>query len=275
MGGLSVQPVLKSSIVQIRYASQDPAWAQRISIAVAEQYQKMLLDMRYSASSYARDFLDRQLQEVKLKLEASEKQLVAFAQKEGIVDADNKQPQIMTELAGIQNAYSSAVATRVTVEQTWRQTQVDGGAALPQVMSDGLIQAARGKLAQLRATYQDRLTVLKPGMPEMIALQTQINAAEVDIRNQINLIKNSVKSQYDVAVANEKALGEKFDQIKAQALDIRGRSVDYTILLREVDTNRSLYDGLLQQVRQLGVVSEVATSNVSIVDRAELPSDSR
>ena len=272
MAGLSIKPVLQSSIVQIRYACQSPIWAQQISIAVAEQYQKMLLDMRFSASTYARNFLDGRLQEVKLKLEASEKQLIAFAQKEGIVDADNKQPQIMTELQSIQNAYSSAVATRVTLEQTWRQTQVDGGAALPQVMSDSLIQAARGKLAQLRATYQDRLTVLKPGMPEMIALQTEISAAETDIRNQINLIKNSIKAQYDFAAANEKALGEKLDQIKAQALDLRGRSVDYTILSREVDTNRSLYDGLLQQFRQLGVVSEVATSNVSIVDRALLPS---
>ena len=178
MGGLSVKPVLESSIAQIRYSSDSPGWAQQISIAVAEQYQKMMLDMRFSASTYARNFLDARLQEVKLKLETSEKQLIAFAQKEGIVDADNKQPQIMSELQGIQNAYSSAVAARVTLEQTWRQAQVDGGAALPQVMSDSLIQAARGKLAQLRATYQDRLTVLKPGMPEMIALQTEINAAE-------------------------------------------------------------------------------------------------
>ena len=272
MGGLSVKPILESSIVQIRYANRSPVWAQQISIAVAEQYEKMMLDMRFSAASYARNYLSDQLQEAKLKLEASEKQLIAYAQKEGIVDLDNKQPQITTELQAIQNAYSSAVANRVTLEQTWREAQVDGGAALPQVMSDSLIQAARGKLAQLRGTYQDRLTVLKPGMPEMIALQTQINATESDIKNQINLIKNSIKTQYDYAAANERALGEKLEQVKAQALDLRGRSVDYTIKSREVDTNRSLYDGLLQQFRQAGVLSEAATNNVSIVDRALLPS---
>jgi polysaccharide biosynthesis transport protein len=274
MGGLSVKPILESSIVQIRYANRSPVWAQQISIAVAEQYEKMILDMRFSAASYARNYLSDQLKEAKLKLEASEKQLIAYAQKEGIVDLDNKQPQITTELQAIQNAYSSAVANRVTLEQTWREAQVDGGAALPQVMSDSLIQAARGKLAQLRGTYQDRLTVLKPGMPEMIALQTQINVTETDIKNQINLIKNSIKTQYDYAAANEKALGEKLEQVKAQALDLRGRSVDYTILSREVDTNRSLYDGLLQQFRQAGVVSDAATNNVSIVDRALLPSSS-
>ena len=105
----------------------------------------------------------------------------------------------------------------------------------------------------------------------MIALRSQISEAEKDIRNQINLIKNSIKSQYDAALANEKALGDKLAELKAKALDLRGRSVDYTILLREVDTNRSLYDGLLQQFRQLGVASDADSNNVSILDRAQMP----
>ena len=178
----------------------------------------------------------------------------------------------MTELQGVQNAYSQAVTGRLLLEETYHQAQADGGASLPQVMSDGIIQGARAKLAQLRATYQDRLTVVKPDFPEMIALQTQINAAEKDIRAQITLIKNSIKSQYEAAAANEKALADKLAELKAHALDLRGRSVDYTILLREVDTNRTLYDGLLQQFRQLGVASDAESNNVSLLDRAELPS---
>ena len=142
----------------------------------------MTLEMRYSVSKYARGFLAERLQEQKVKLEASEKQLIEYAQKEGIVDADNKQPQVMTELQGVQNAYAQAVTTRLTLEEAWNQAQADGGSSLPQVMVDPLIQTARGKLAQLQATYQDRLTVVKPDFPEMIALQTQINATEKDIR---------------------------------------------------------------------------------------------
>jgi capsular exopolysaccharide synthesis family protein len=271
MGGLSVQPVLESSIVRIRFTDTSPEWAQRISIGVAEQFEKMTLDMRYSVSKYARGFLEERLKEQKIKLETSEKQLIEYAQKEGIVDVDNKQPQVMTELQGVQNAYAQAVTARLTLEEAWNQAQSDGGASLPQVMVDPLIQTARGKLAQLRATYQDRLTVVKPEFPEMIALQTQINAAEKEIRAQINLIKNSIKSQYDAAAANEKALATKVAELKAAALDLRGRSVDYTILSREVDTNRSLYDGLLQQFRELSVVSDAQSNNVSILDRAQLP----
>ena len=113
MGGLSVQPVGESSIVRIRYSALDPAWAQRISIAVAEQYEKLTLDMRDAATTHARNFLQERLDELRLKLEESEKQLIQYARKEGIVDVDNKQPQVATELQTVQAAYSNAVTARI------------------------------------------------------------------------------------------------------------------------------------------------------------------
>ena len=130
---------------------------------------------------------------------------------------------------------------------------------------------ARSKLAQLRADYQDKLTTLKPAFPEMVALQSQINETEKDIRTQIGRIKGSISDQYQAALANEKALSDKLSQLKAEAMDLRSRSVQYTILTRDADTNRSLYDGLLQQFRELGVASDAQSNNVSVVDKAELP----
>ena len=271
MGGLSVQPVGESSIVRIRYSGLDPAWAQRISIAVAEQYEKLTLDMRDAATTHARNFLQERLDELKLKLEESEKQLIQYARKEGIVDVDNKQPQVATELQTVQAAYSSAVTARIQLEETWRQAQADDVNSLPQVMSDALIQSERTKLAELRATYQDKLATLKPAFPEMIALKNEISATENDIHTQVTRIKGSINQQYQAVVANEKALNDKLSELKGEALDLRSRSVNYTILMREVDTNRSLYDGVLQQYRELGVASDAEVNNVSVLDRAQLP----
>ena len=211
------------------------------------------------------------MQEIKIKLQDSEKELIAFAQKEGIVNVDDKQPQAAPALQGIQSALSAAVMERIRTEQLWQQAQADSGAGLPQIMNDGLIQSARGRLAVLQATYQDKLNVLKPAYPEMMALKTQINEIDRQIRTQIALVKKSVQAQYEAARAQEAALLKKVDQTKAEVLDQRGRSVEYTILLREVDTNRSLYDGLLQQFREMGVAGDVDTNNVSIIDKAQLP----
>jgi capsular exopolysaccharide synthesis family protein len=271
MGGLSVQPVGRSAIVRITYLSPSPAWAQRISNSVADEFVKMTLDMRFSASKYARNFLQEQLDAQKLKLEDSEKQVIDYAQKEGIVDVDNKQPQVIAELQTVQNALSNAVTNRLALEETWHQANADDGNSLPQVMADGLIQSERTKLAELRANYQDKLATLKPAFPEMMALQNQISQMEADIRTQVGRIKSSISDQHQAAVANEKALADKVSQLKAEALDLRSRSVKYTILAREADTNRSLYDGLLQQYRELGVTSDAQSNNVSVVDKAQLP----
>ena len=273
LGGLNVQPVGQSLIVRITYSGLDPQWAQRISIGVADQFAKMSLDLRFSATTYARDFLQERLEDLKLKLETSEKQLISYAQKQGILDVDNKQPQILAEMSGLQTAFDAALTTRVQLEQAWRQSQLTGADALPQVMSDGLIETARARLALLKANYQDKLTVLKPAFPEMVALQSQISATERDIKGQIALIRRSIDDQYEAAVADEKALARRLADLKTEALDMRGRSVDYTILKREVDTNRSLYDGLLQQYRQLGVASDAESNNVAVVDRALMPGE--
>ena len=271
MGGLSVQPVGQSAIVRIAYSNPDPGWAQRVSIAVAEEFAKMTLDMRFSASKYARDFLQEQLDAQKLKLEDSEKKVIDYAQKEGIFNVDSKQPEVDSELQTVQNAYSNAVTNRLALEGTWRQANTGDDNSLPQVMADGLIASGRTKLAQLRADYQDKLTTLKPAFPEMVALQSQINETEKDIRAQIGRIKAAISDQYQAAVANEKALSDKLSQLKAQAMDLRSCSVQYTILMREADTNRSLYDGLLQQFRELGVASDAQSNNVSVIDKAEFP----
>ena len=273
MGGLSVQPVRQSSIVRITYSALDPSWAQRISIAVAEQFEKMTLDMLVSAPRHAETVLQKRLDELRLKLEESEKELIQYAQKEGIVDVDNKQPQVLADLQAVQGAYSNAVTARLLLEETWRQAQANDENSLPQVMADNLILNARTKLAQLIATYQNNLTVLAPASPKMLALQKEISETKEDIRTQIGRIRKSIDDQYQAAVANEKALSDKRDQLKADALDLRRRSVDYMILMDDVDRNRSLYEGVLRQYRESGVASDAQSNNVSILDRALLPGE--
>ena len=271
MGGLSVQPIPMSSIVRIRYQHTNPLWAQRISVAAAEQYERSTLDRRFSASGHARRFLDERLQQLKVKLQDSERELVEYAQKHGIVNVDEKRPESLANLQAVQSALAEAITLRLRREQLWLQAQDNNGMYLPQVMNDPVIQQARMRVANLQATYQEKLQVLKPAFPEMVALRTQITEAERQIRAQIEGIRTAIRLEFEAAKGQQAALEGKLEEVKAEVLDIRGRSIEYTLLTREVDTARSLYEGILQQFRELGVAGDVDTNNVSIVDRAQLP----
>ena len=98
------------------------------------------LDRRFSASRHARDFLEERLEQLKIKLQESEKQLIEYAQQRGIVNVDDKQPEADANLHAIQNALSVAVTERLKREQLWFQAQSANAITLPQAMSDRLIQ---------------------------------------------------------------------------------------------------------------------------------------
>lgn len=271
MENLVVQPVTLSSLVRIRFSSRSPQWAQRISLAVAENYERSTLDRRFGASQHARNFLDERLQQLKIKLQDSEKQLIVYAQQQGIVEIDAKTPVANATLVGLQKSLSEAVTERLKFEQLWIQAQGIDGLELPQAQADRVIQSSRERLAQLLANYQDKLSVLKPAFPEMVALRAQITEVERQIRSHVNMVKEAIRTQFEAARAQEQAIQEKLDEVKAEVLEARGRSIEFTILAREVDTARTLYDGLLQQFRELGVSGDVDTNNISIIDRAEVP----
>ncbi len=270
-GGLTVQPVAMSRIVRIAFTSTSPAVAQKVSVAVADNFVASTLDRRVNAAAYARTFFEERLQQMKLKLEDSEKQVVAYARREGIANVDEKQPEITSRLSSINTALSAATAERIRHEQLWNQAKSGNDLGLPQVMADRAVQTARERRAQLMTDYQDKLNVLKPAFPEMIQLRSQISELDRQIKAQVDLVKESIRVQFEATRAQEQSLGRTLAELRDQSLDLRTRSIQYNILQRELDTNKALYDGLLQQYKELGVASALGTNNVSVVDRAEIP----
>ena len=269
--GLAIQPIPLSRLVRVSFSFVNPNLAQQVSVAIADNFVAMTLDRRYSNSSYARTFLEEKLQQVKLKLEESEKQVVAYAQKEGIVNVDDKVSVAGASLKAMNESLAAATSERIKNEQLWAQAQVGDGSGLPQVLSDKLIEQAREKRTELMAEYQDKLKVMKPDFPEMTQLRAKIGEYDRQIRAQIDFVKRAIKGQYEASRDQESSFLRKMATLKSEVLDLRSRSIQYNILQRELDTNRSLYDGLLQQYKEVGVTSAVSTNNVSIVDKAEVP----
>ena len=172
--GLTIQPVPLSRLVRISFSFVNPYLAQQVSVAIADNFVAMTLDRRYANSSYARTFLEEKLQQVKLKLEESEKQVVAYAQKESIVNVDDKVSVAGASLKSMNESLAAVTAERIKNEQLWAQAQVGDGSGLPQVLGDKLIEQAREKRTELMAEYQDKLKVMKPDFPEMTQLRAKI-----------------------------------------------------------------------------------------------------
>ena len=276
---LDVAPVRGSRLVTVSFESPDAALAARVANAYGENFIQANLDRRYESSAYARTFLEDLIAQTKAKLEDAERQLVAYAGTQQIInlrEADAEtgreaQSLAATNLASLNDALATARASRLAAEAKWRQAAGASLMTLPEVLQNPTIQRLTEERAKVDAEYQQKLQVYQPAWPEMV----QLDARRTELTEQINSIavgiRNSIRGQYTVALNGERALQSQVDGLKGDVLDMRERSIQYNILQREVDTSRTLYDGLLQRYKEVGVTGGVTSNNISIVDTAQVP----
>ncbi len=270
MGGLSVQPVRNSRVVQVSYDSPSPKYAQLVANGAVEAFVEMSLERNYEASAHARKFLDERLQDLKLKLEESERKLVDYAEAKDILTTGDERTLAMTNLEEINEALTEASKERLKQELLWNQ--IKDKAALPQSLETDAIETYRSRRAELLLEYQDKLKVFKPGYPDMVQLRAQIAEIDKQIAEEMDRIKEAIRLQYEAAVSEHVSLTERLADLKRDVTDYQERNIDYTILKREVDTNRTLYEGLLQRYKELSVAGGAGNpSNISIVDEAQRP----
>lgn len=267
---LSIEPVRNSRLVKLNFDSPSPQFSARAANAIAEGYIASGLERRFGASSYAKTYLEDQLKLTKAKLEESERKLVQFAQQENLVNTgENGQSLAVQNLTQLNAALAAAQDQRIRAQARWRQAS--SGAMPADMIGNSNIRVLQQQKGQLLSQYQLKLQTFKPEYPEMQQLKSQIEELDRQVAKETAGVRASVKAEYDAASTQEHMLMSQIAALRTQALDVDGRSIQYNILKREVDTNRQLYDGLLQRYKEIGVAGDVRSNNISIIDRAEVP----
>ncbi|MCC2981673.1 GumC family protein [Sphingomonas sp. IC4-52] len=276
---LSIDPTRLSRLVDIRFTSPDADFSARVANAWAENFIKTNLERKIQATSYGRDLLQRQLAEYKNRLDQSQRQLVAYASAQQIINlpsqtsgdnrATSERSIVADDLAALNAALSQATADRIQAEARYQQVGRSG--ASTEALRNVAINNLRQRRAELAAEYQQLMTRFEPGYPAAQAIQSQINQLDRSIAREEGRVTNSLQADYREAVERERALQAKVNQLKSSFLDLRRRSIQYNIYQQEVDTNRALYDGLLQRFKEIGVAGGVGVNNVAVVDPADVP----
>ena len=275
---LGVSPVAGSRLVVVSFDSPDPQLSARIANAFAENFIQASLDRRYESTSYVRDFLEERIAQTKSKLEDAERQLVSYASQQQIINVTDateegggQESLASRNLVTLNASLAAATAARIAAEERWRSARNTPLASLPQVLANGAVQRLNEEKARLNSEYQQKLSIYQPDYPEMRQLRARITELDRSIVEIGGTIRDSIRSEYTTAVNEERALLGQVNGLKGDVLNLRDRSIQYNILQREVDTSRTLYDGLLQRYKEVGVAGGVTVNNVSIIDRADPP----
>ncbi len=276
MMSMSVRPIERSNLVEVSFFSHNPALASRIANQLGEDYIDQNLQVKWNEALKASEWLSGRLVELKAKLKKSEDALQAYAAKNSILfiqNAVNAQAQSMANarLEQLEEEYTKAQAERTQQESLYSLVQAGKVQDLPGVLSNQLIQNLEERLSELRNKYSELTATVKPGYPKAVALRRQIDSLQASLDRQKLALNKNITQKYLAALAREKYLHQLIKQQENVVNVVAQKSIQYNILKREVDTNRQLYDGVLQRMKEAQVAAGLNASNIMVIDPAEVP----
>lgn len=268
---LTIAPVRNSRLVRIEYDSPDPREAAAVANAVVSNFVSMNLERRYDASAYAKQFLEEQLEQMRVTLEDSERRFVAYAREREIVNIDDRLEILLNSLREMNSKLVTVEAERIAAEAEYQEILEARQGGSPAVLDSPVIQSLKERRGDLQAEYEQRLQTFKPAYPDMVQLQNRIDELSTEIARETIAITGGIRTRFQAKVREEVQLRRRIHEIQSDALALQDRSTDFETLRREVETNRELYDGLLQRMKEVGVAAGVGENNVSVVDAAQVP----
>ena len=274
---VSISPLRGSSLVDVRFTSPQPRLSSDIANTWVEQFIQANLDRRFSSTQDARDYLEDRLAQLRERLEQSEQQLVAYASQNEIVtlsetrDSEGRtsgqQTLVGNDLQAMNQALAQARADRIAAEAALARS---GGAR--DSLNNAAINAMRQNRAEIASQRANLLTQFEPGYPAVEALTSQLAELDRSIAAEESRVRGTSRASYEEALQRENQLQATVDQLKGRFINQNRDSIQYNIYQREVDTNRQLYDALLQRYKEIGVAG-VGSNNIAIIDRAMVPEE--
>jgi len=267
---VKVEQVRNSRMLNIQVENANPQLAARIANSVTDAFIALNLERRMDSSSYAKTFLETQLGLTKARLEESERKLNEYARSKNILTLDEKTNVLNQTFTEYSTALTKAEQEVIKTESDYEAIKTAPNTAR-QVLESVTIQNYKDQLSKLDQAYQEAAKVYKDDFPKMKQLRGQMDELNERIQAEVQSILASVRNQAQTAKRQENLIRTRLQQTRSEIMSAQDRSVDFNLLKREVDTNRELYNGLLQQVKEVGVAGGVETNNIQVVDKAEVP----
>lgn len=276
VSSLTIDPIRNSRLIDITFQSPDPVYAARATNALAKAYIEQNLEFRFTSSKEASDWLSARLGEQRKLVEASEAAVQRYREQNDAVSLEERQNIVVQKLADLNAALTKAKTDRIQKEAAYdqlRTIQNDQGAldTFPAILANGYIQSQKAVVAELQRQQAQLSERLGDNHPEMVKLRSAIQSAELKLQGEIGKVVESVRNEYLAMLAQERSLTAALDAQKAEAMALNRKGIGYGVLVRDAASNRVIFESLMQRTKETGISGELRTSNIRIVDLAEVP----
>ena len=271
-GRLNVETVRLSQLIRISFEANDPALAADIANAVGEAFIQTDMEARIKITQNAGSFLSDQLAQLKTKLEASDKAVQNYREKEGLLDSKSVVLGGMgKQLDDLTQRLIESRVRRSEAEEAYNQVRTGEASnydSVPAVVRNSSVQKAKEIEAEADKKFQELTGRYGPDHPKMLAAQSDLAAARANTKRQIQTIVQSVSKEYNAARATEKMVEEQLTGSKGNIQNLNRKEIQLANLEREATTNRQLYQTFLSRQKETSATANAQTASSRIVDLA-------
>ncbi|MGH9144085.1 MAG: GumC family protein [Vicinamibacterales bacterium] len=275
VGRVDVAPVRGSHLVDVTFVSEEPKFAADAVNALIDEYVSENLEIKLRSTQGMLEWLDTELANQQKRVEASERALAEYREKENALSLDDKQNIVLSRLNQLNDTATHAHSNRVQKESLYNQVKAIASGtnpdAIPIIATNGGVQTAKTKLVDLQRQKVQLLERYADKHPKVLDINAQLQDAQRQLDIAISGAVQSVRNEYETAVIEEQTFAKNLEGAKSEATDLNRKGIGYGVMEREAKSNREVYQSLLTREKELRVSANSRTNNVRVVDRAEVP----
>ncbi len=282
-GSLRVVVRPNTRIIDIHYRSADKELAARVVNTLIHTYIEQNFKTRFESTMQTSDWLSKQLVDLQMKVETSQEKLVRYQKQHEILGIDEKQNIITAKLDELNRELTTAESGRMERESVYRLVQsgdADTATAAATAATSGtgpggatstLLDKLRAQQVDLKIQVAQLSTRFGPSYPALAQLNSQLKEVEAQIQTEMKKVVSRVRSDYLASLQRETMLRAALEKQKQEANRLNESAIDFSLLKRDVETNRTLYEGLLEKLKEAGVTAGLRSNNIRPVDEARVP----
>ena len=263
----------QTRIVEVTVDSMSPRAAADFANVLANEFIDQNLEGRWKTTERTGQFLTRQIDDMRVRLEQSEDKLQQYARMAGLLFTEDKTNVSAQKLTQVQLALSAAQTDRIAKQSRWEMANSSSPEALPDILNDQALRDYQTKLTELRRQLAEQRSTYTEEHPKVKRIEAQMTPIEAALERERNDILKRIRNEYDESLRKEKLLSNDYAAQRGVVTGEGEKAIQYNILKREVDSNRQLYDAMLQQLKQSSLATALRASNIRVVDPATPPKE--
>jgi succinoglycan biosynthesis transport protein ExoP len=268
---LRVQSVPRTQIIEIRYRCKSRELAAKVVNTMAEAYVETSFQTKYQAALRASNWVSGQLTEAKNNAQKAEEKFIAYQKQTGIIGTDENHNVLIERLNAINQQLVIAEAGRIVREARYRVSLSGDPEALVDITPGSPLQVLHAETTALSSEYAQLKAKYDDAYPKVVQVKAQLDKASASLAEEVARSRDKIRSEYEATLKSETQLRKEFEQQKQEVYNTNEAAIQVALLKRDVDASRDLYEQLVKQLNEAGVLAGLRSTNVTVIDPASIP----